>query len=1034
MLDLDSDILLRLNDISILPESAGEIVSRTGRTLAPELSSSVLITAAYANETQVSGVRPIHFWLKWLEGFGKEILELALVTELIQNRGIADSGKLSSRVAAAKTTIFRAIANDLNLADLLQLSKGQNQANELIGLTDIAARKLLGAICLSGDLQIVRDFISPYIDTALSPHLAKPFDSKTLLQEVSQSKKLGIPKYEVLSRTGPDHDLQFSSRVLVGRLEGVGVGRSKKQSEQEAAWQLLKRLNVSAAEETTGASGYFDFSKYCTPNYQRTTIVSVQKRLQFEFVDQRFLSLALVHPSYVHESRGTIQCSNRPLATLGSKVLRALVMLLVIKHPERWWSRTVDNYTRGLSMIAGAGFLVPLGRRLGLPDILLVGRGQASTLSNSLGMEAVQACVGAMFLDVGASVRHDRLHKSFVIKELAEHLEQLSGFDAMIDADPITILQEVAQAIGISLSYDTVSVIGPEQASNYVVELIISGRGESFRFRSEPCTNKTMAKAGASNLPLRVISGISKGLEGLSAIINLQSSSEQGFARFLISRFMETLKAGPATWIVFSNLHIFGANEIVLGSRDQVRCTLEHLLELLAVIAPGYIEELGLLIRRHAVRPRPEVQEHLRRVAERVAIFLDSFLLENASPLQNSSEFRDLLAVSALGARIQSMIPRELTGKELESTFRTVRGWRVSYTPGFEAAASIYGDLGHLLELIAVLARELNANENGEDLRLSFDRVGSFITFVLTGGKDSCQLMNERMLLINVLASPAIVRQSDQQILIEYPRMLDDKIQFNEWVEHSIRAVFDSASQTDQWLRPFAAAAHDLKNLFLAIDGQLANAILNPSRRYQYLAAAEQTLFTARASARNLSVLLQRLPIADYNRFSFSNLLKQFVADLYRRVPQGITLQAMQDASVVDIVGDEFLIHAALENLSKNAIEALGSSGVLKIEWLFDPTLNSVLVEVADNGPGIPDAVIAAFSEGRPAPSGKPQGCGWGLLSVQHIARIHGGELTVHRTNPGTVFTLILPAWRKEECSDMQPVVEEWLEKKEGGE
>ena len=138
----------------------------------------------------------------------------------------------------------------------------------------------------------------------------------------------------------------------------------------------------------------------------------------------------------------------------------------------------------------------------------------------------------------------------------------------------------------------------------------------------------------------------------------------------------------------------------------------------------------------------------------------------------------------------------------------------------------------------------------------------------------------------------------------------------------------------------------------------------------------------------------------------------------------------MLDASVVDVVGDELLLHAALENLCKNAIEALGTGGVLKLEWLYDPASHSVLVEVADTGPGIPDSVLTAISRGRPVPSKKAQGSGLGLLSVQHIARMHGGELSIQRANPGTICRLILPVSPIDTTPAKQVVVVEPIEAK----
>jgi signal transduction histidine kinase len=72
-----------------------------------------------------------------------------------------------------------------------------------------------------------------------------------------------------------------------------------------------------------------------------------------------------------------------------------------------------------------------------------------------------------------------------------------------------------------------------------------------------------------------------------------------------------------------------------------------------------------------------------------------------------------------------------------------------------------------------------------------------------------------------------------------------------------------------------------------------------------------------------------------------------------------------------------------------------------------------VLIEVADNGPGIPhDQQRLIFEKfGRAdVPGGSKPGTGLGLFIARSIAEAHGGTLDVRsRPNGGTTFTLALP-------------------------
>ena len=69
-------------------------------------------------------------------------------------------------------------------------------------------------------------------------------DWKTSLQELSALHDLGVPEY-VIEDEGPDHMKTFTARVRVAdRLHGRGVGRSKKEAEQQAAETAYRTLST----------------------------------------------------------------------------------------------------------------------------------------------------------------------------------------------------------------------------------------------------------------------------------------------------------------------------------------------------------------------------------------------------------------------------------------------------------------------------------------------------------------------------------------------------------------------------------------------------------------------------------------------------------------------------------------------------------------------------------------------------------------------------------------------------------------------
>ena len=73
--------------------------------------------------------------------------------------------------------------------------------------------------------------------------MRKNITEKSELQEKMQSKKLGTPKYELISKTGPDHDPLFTIGVVIGgKTVAVGQGKNKSDASKDAATRALKKL------------------------------------------------------------------------------------------------------------------------------------------------------------------------------------------------------------------------------------------------------------------------------------------------------------------------------------------------------------------------------------------------------------------------------------------------------------------------------------------------------------------------------------------------------------------------------------------------------------------------------------------------------------------------------------------------------------------------------------------------------------------------------------------------------------------------
>ncbi|MGD9556814.1 MAG: PAS domain-containing sensor histidine kinase, partial [Mangrovibacterium sp.] len=107
------------------------------------------------------------------------------------------------------------------------------------------------------------------------------------------------------------------------------------------------------------------------------------------------------------------------------------------------------------------------------------------------------------------------------------------------------------------------------------------------------------------------------------------------------------------------------------------------------------------------------------------------------------------------------------------------------------------------------------------------------------------------------------------------------------------------------------------------------------------------------------------------------------------------------------ITADENLISQVLNNLVKNAAEALGEGEGGKIELAAGMNLkNQVEILVKDNGPGIQPEIINEIFV--PFFTTRTNGNGIGLSLSRQIMRLHGGSLKVHSVpDKETVFTMV---------------------------
>ena len=200
-----------------------------------------LTHSSYANEKRMNKFENN----ERLEFLGDAVLEL-VTSEYIfrknQKMPEGDLTKLRARLVCEQT--LAACAIDIKVGDYILLGKGEaaTGGRERYSILSDAMEAIIGGIYIDGGFTNAKEFVCKYI---LSDVEKKElfFDSKTILQEIVQSEYKEQLSYELIKEEGPDHNKQFTVVALVKDVElGVGVGRTKKSAEQEAAYQSILKM------------------------------------------------------------------------------------------------------------------------------------------------------------------------------------------------------------------------------------------------------------------------------------------------------------------------------------------------------------------------------------------------------------------------------------------------------------------------------------------------------------------------------------------------------------------------------------------------------------------------------------------------------------------------------------------------------------------------------------------------------------------------------------------------------------------------
>ena len=184
-----------------------------------------------------------------LEFLGDSVLGLIVSTYMYEHFPQYDEGKMTKLRAqvVCEPSLYQC-AKRIGLGRYLRMGNGEMSSGGFRrpSILADAFEAVLGAYYLDQGFAAAQQYLIGLLEDeihAVCNGLVMLGDYKSLLQEHLQHGAQYEISYDILGFEGPEHDRTFTSGVFInGELSGSGKGRTKKESEQNAAREALEKL------------------------------------------------------------------------------------------------------------------------------------------------------------------------------------------------------------------------------------------------------------------------------------------------------------------------------------------------------------------------------------------------------------------------------------------------------------------------------------------------------------------------------------------------------------------------------------------------------------------------------------------------------------------------------------------------------------------------------------------------------------------------------------------------------------------------
>src|SRR5712691_4500758 len=234
-------------------------------------------------------------------------------------------------------------------------------------------------------------------------------------------------------------------------------------------------------------------------------------------------------------------------------------------------------------------------------------------------------------------------------------------------------------------------------------------------------------------------------------------------------------------------------------------------------------------------------------------------------------------------------------------------------------------------------------------------------------------------------------------------------------LEDQIDSLLRSHGQNDLWQLAADLARRNIKpevleSLFANLDADTARAALVRIAASVEVASLLHEIESSTSRISDLVLAIKEYTHMDQAPVQNVDIVKSLettLTILNHKLKQGVAVQ--RDYQPVPLLVNSFgsELNQVWTNIIDNAIDAMGGKGDLRVRTYRQD--ECVVVEIGDNGPGIPPEVEPRIFEPFFTTKGVGEGTGLGLDTVQRIVRKHRGNIQVSSKPGDTRFQVWLP-------------------------